>query len=165
MKTARDKYFRWLVEHRIEVLAVNVAVFLIVAVGAGRVPIDYTMEQFFPGWGPERERYDRYKQSFPKEDAQISVFWKDSRPAGIAVYRDLQQAARYFEEVGLLDVQWLGSVEVAEVVEVEGESVLHVHASWPSVGTMISTAATCGTRSRVYSRSTVHSIRATWRTT
>jgi predicted RND superfamily exporter protein len=127
MNAARDRYFRWLVEHRIEVLALNVAVFLIVAVGAGRVPIDYTMEQFFPGWGPERERYDRYKQSFPKEDAQISVFWKDSRPAGIAVYRDLQQAAGYFEEVGLLDVQWLGSVEVAEVVEVEGESVLDVH--------------------------------------
>jgi predicted RND superfamily exporter protein len=127
MKHARDRYFRWLVEHRIEVLALNVALFLIVAVGAGRVPIDYTMEQFFPGWGPERERYDRYKQSFHKEDAQISVFWKDSRPAGIAVYRDLQQAAGYFEEVGLLDVQWLGSVEVAEVVKVEGESALHVH--------------------------------------
>jgi predicted RND superfamily exporter protein len=116
-----------LVEHRIEVLALNVALFLIVAVGAGRVPIDYTMEQFFPGWGPERERYDRYKQSFHKEDAQISVFWKDSRPAGIAVYRDLQQAAGYFEEVGQVDVQWLGSVEVAEVVKVEGESALHVH--------------------------------------
>jgi predicted RND superfamily exporter protein len=116
-----------LVEHRIEVLALNVALFLIVAVGAGRVPIDYTMEQFFPGWGPERERYDLYKQSFHKEDAQISVFWKDSRPAGAAVFRDLQQAAGYFEEVGLLDVRWLGSVEVAEVVELEGESVLHVH--------------------------------------
>lgn len=127
MKTAREKYFRWLVEHRIEVLALNIALFLIVAVGAGRVPIDYTMEQFFPGWGPERERYDLYKQSFPKEDAQISVFWKDSRPPGVDLYRDLQQAARYFDEVGLLDVQWLGSVEVAEVLEVEGESVLDVH--------------------------------------
>ena len=31
------------------------------------------------------------------------------------------------EEAGLIDVQWVGSVEVAEVVELEGESVLHVH--------------------------------------
>lgn len=128
MQVGLERYFRWLIRHRVEVLALNLVVVAVAAVGASRVPIDYTLEQFFPGWGPERERYDRYKQSFPKEDAQISLFWRDSRSPGVALYRDLQRAARFFEEVGLTDVQWLGSVAVAEFVELEGDSALDVHA-------------------------------------
>lgn len=117
MHTVAERYFRWLMRNRMAVLAVNLVVIAVAAAGAGRVPIDYTMEQFFPGWGPERERYDRYKQSFPKEDTQISVFFKDSRSPDVALYRDLQQAARFFEEVGLKDVRWLGSVEAAGAEE------------------------------------------------
>ena len=120
MHDAREKYFGWLVRHRFLVLAASLTVIATAAVAANRVPIDYTMEQFFPGWGPERERYDRYKLSFPKEDTQISLFWEDSRPAGVAVYRDLQRAAGFFEEVGLVDVTWLGNAEVVKVVEFGG---------------------------------------------
>ena len=46
---------------------------------------------------------------------QIAVFWRDARPAGVDLYRDLQTAARYFKEVGLEDVRWFGSVELADV--------------------------------------------------
>ncbi|NIW38203.1 MAG: hypothetical protein GWN32_17535, partial [Gemmatimonadetes bacterium] len=127
MQAAFERYFRWLVGHRVAVLGLNLAVVAVAVIGASRVRIDFTMEQFFPGWGPERERYAKYKASFPKEDMRISLFWKDARPAGVAVYRDLERAARFFAELGLEDVQWFGSVEVAEVVELEGESGLRVH--------------------------------------
>ncbi len=122
-KTLRN-YFEWLVGHRLIVLAATLTVVAAATVGASRVPIDFTMEQFFPGWGPERERYDRYKESFPKEDMQISLFWKDARPVGTAVYSDLQTAAAHFAEVGLEDVRWFGGVEVADV---DGGASLRVH--------------------------------------
>ncbi len=97
------------------------------AVSARRVPIDFTLEQFFPRWGEERERYDRYKRSFAKEDMQVSAFWKDARPPSAEVYRDLQRAADAFAEVGLRDVRWFGNVEVAEATEMDGETGLRVH--------------------------------------
>ncbi|HSG82167.1 MAG TPA: MMPL family transporter [Gemmatimonadota bacterium] len=115
MQETLHRYFAWIVGHRYLVLAASLAVVIATAVGASRVPIDFTMEQFFPGWGPERERYDRYKQSFPKEDMQIAVFWKDARPMNVAVYSDLQTAAGYFAEAGLQDVRWLGNVDVADI--------------------------------------------------
>ncbi len=127
MQAHRDGYFRWLVRHRLLVLAAAFAVFGVTAVRASRVPLDFTMEQFFPGWGPERERYQLYKESFPKEDMQISLFWKDARPNGVAVYRDLERAARFFVEVGLRDVRWFGNVDVAEVSDADGESGLRLH--------------------------------------
>ncbi|KPK57902.1 MAG: hypothetical protein AMS21_11030 [Gemmatimonas sp. SG8_38_2] len=127
MRTSFQGYFTWLIRHRLAVLVGMAALVAIAAAGASRVRIDYTIEQFFPGWGPERETYDRYKASFPKEDAQISLFWKDSRSAGVALYRDLQRAAAAFERAGLDDVQWLGSFAIAEVEEVGGESGLRVH--------------------------------------
>ncbi len=127
MRADRDGYFRWLVKHRLLVLAAAAAVVGVAAARASRVPLDFTMEQFFPGWGAERERYERFKQSFPKEDMQLSLFWKDVRPTGVAVYRDLAQAARFFAEAGLRDVVWFGNVDVVEVGEVEGESGLRLH--------------------------------------
>ncbi len=127
MRPAVRSYFRWILSHRRKVLAANVLIVGIAAAAASQVPLDFTLEQFFPKWGPERERYDRYKQSFPKEDMQISVFWKDTRPAGVAVYRDLRRAAHAFEDVGLRDIRWFGSIAMADVTELEGESGLRVH--------------------------------------
>ncbi|UCF19760.1 MAG: hypothetical protein JSU87_17910, partial [Gemmatimonadota bacterium] len=122
MRMAFPDYFAWLIRHRRRVLAANLALILIAAAAAARVPIDFTLEQFFPSWGPERARYERYKQSFPQEDMQVSVFWRDSRPVGAAVYRDLQRAAALFEEVGLENITWFGSVEGADRHGLDGSS-------------------------------------------
>jgi len=113
-KWSMEGWFTWLLRHRRLVLAVNIVVIAGAAAAASRVPLDFTLEQFFPNWGAERELYDRYKQSFPKEDMQVSVFWKDSRPTGTAVYHDLARAAELFDEVGLTDVQWFGNLELPE---------------------------------------------------
>ena len=127
MRSARARYFNWLMRHRRASLAAILVVVAAAALGASRVPMDFTLEQFFPKWGQERERYDRYKRSFPKEDMQISAFWSDARPFGADVYRVLRHAASIFREVGLEDVHWFGDVEVAEDTEIDGERVLRVH--------------------------------------
>jgi predicted RND superfamily exporter protein len=127
MDDRRSRYFRWLIRHRYAVLALNLLLVGIVGYGASRVPTDYTMEQFFPGWGPERERYDRYKKAFPKEDLLVSLYWQDARPPGVALYRGMERAAGFFEEVGLRDVRWIGGVDVAEAAVIGGESALDVH--------------------------------------
>ncbi|UCF18979.1 MAG: MMPL family transporter, partial [Gemmatimonadota bacterium] len=44
------------------------------------------------------------------------------RPVGAAVYRDLQRAAALFEEVGLENITWFGSVEVADRHGLDGSS-------------------------------------------
>ena len=85
MRPSRGRIFVWLLRHRYAVLALNVLLIVAAGYGASRVPTDYTMEQFFPGWGPERERFDRYKLTFPKEDTRITLFWEDSRPPGLDV--------------------------------------------------------------------------------
>lgn len=121
-----ERCFRWLLAHRAIVLAGCGVILGISAFGASRVSVDFTLEQFFPGGGPERERYDRYKVSFPKEDLQISVFWEPAGAVRVDVFRDLERAARLFEEVGLKDVRWLGSVEAAETSRTGGEDVLSV---------------------------------------
>ena len=127
MRATQSAYFHWLMRHRWAVLAILLVVVSQAAINASRVPIDFTLEQFFPRWGEERERYDRYKRSFPKEDMQVSAFWKDERPLSADVYRDLRRAADVFAEVGLEDVRWFGNVEVAEATEIDGETGLHVH--------------------------------------
>ena len=121
MQTKLQNYFRWLIRHRLLVLAASAAVVTTALVSASRVRMDYTIEQFFPAFGRERRIYEEYKASFPKEDAQISLFWQDAQPLSAAVYRDMQRAARLFEEVGLEDVQWIGSVEVADIDVTGGE--------------------------------------------
>jgi predicted RND superfamily exporter protein len=126
MQSTSNRYFRWLVSHRPLVLALSGSVLVAAAMGALRVRIDYTVEQFFPAWGPERNTYERYRESFPKEDARFSLFWQGPAAPDAASYAVLEAAARVFEGVGLQDVHWLGSVEVAEVVEVDGEPALHI---------------------------------------
>jgi predicted RND superfamily exporter protein len=126
MQSKSNRYFRWLVSHRPFVLTMTGAVLAVGAAGAARVRIDYTVEQFFPAWGPERNTYERYRESFPKEDTRFSLFWQGPSPPGVASYKALEAAARIFEEVGLQDVHWMGSVEVAEVAEVDGEPALRI---------------------------------------
>jgi len=131
MRPSGGRFFVWLLRHRYVVLAVNVLLVGGAGYGASRVPTDYTMEQFFPGWGPERERFELYKSTFPKEETRITLFWEDSRPPGLELYHGLERVAEVFAAAGLRDVRWLGSVEVAESADVNGESVLDVH---PLVG-------------------------------
>ena len=128
MALSKRAYFAWLLRHRYTVLAIIALLSGAAGIGASKVPVDYTMEQFFPGWGPERERYDRYKQTFPEEESRITLFWEDSRPAGSAVLRGLERVALLFESEGLRNVRWPGSVEVAEASRSGGESVIDVHA-------------------------------------
>jgi predicted RND superfamily exporter protein len=128
MRAGRDRYFHWLVRHRPTVL-IGCAVLLTASLaGARRVRVDYTIEQLFPARGQTRETFDHYKGAFSKEDTRFSLVWRDARPPGVDLFRDLQRAARHFEEVGLEDVHWIGSVTVAEAEEVEGETGLRVHA-------------------------------------
>jgi len=57
MQSTSNHYFRWLVSHRPFVLVLTGSVLVVAALGALRVRIDYTVEQFFPAWGPERNTY------------------------------------------------------------------------------------------------------------
>ena len=92
MSVDKEAYFSWIVAHRRSVTAIAAVVTVAAAVYSGRVPINYGMEQFFPSFGVERERYDEYKRHFAKEDAQFTIFWEDERPPGLAMFRDLENA-------------------------------------------------------------------------
>lgn len=126
MNPTLDRYFRWLLRNRRIVLAI-IAMFLAIgAAGAVRVRVDYSVEQFFPTWGPERNTYERYKRSFPKEDTRFSLFWQDSHSPDANTYWAMKEAALLFEEVGLQDVRWIGGVRVAKHTDLGGESALQI---------------------------------------
>jgi predicted RND superfamily exporter protein len=127
MAERRDRYFRWLLAHRGRVLLAAATVLTVSAFGAGRVRIDYTIEQLFPARGESRQTFDEYKQAFPREDLRFSLIWRDTRAPGVHLYRDMQRAAREFEKAGLLDVHWIGSVSVAEAEWIDGEAGLRIH--------------------------------------
>ena len=127
MSVNKEAYFSWIVAHRRSVTAIAAVVTVAAAVYSGRVPINYGMEQFFPSFGVERERYDEYKRHFAKEDAQFTIFWQDERPPGLAMFRDLERVADVFEDAGLIDVQWFGNTEVTETVELDGEAATHIY--------------------------------------
>jgi predicted RND superfamily exporter protein len=126
MRTPRRRFFIRLLRHRWLVLGSCSILTGLAVLGARRVPVDYTMEQFFPGWGPERERFDAYKRSFPKEDTRITLFWRDSGPPDLELFLGLAQVAEIFASEGLRDVRWPGSVEVAGSELVDGERALDV---------------------------------------
>ncbi|HWP37956.1 MAG TPA: MMPL family transporter [Gemmatimonadales bacterium] len=107
-------FFRRLIRHRTAVLGATGVVVLVAVLGARRVRVDFSVEQFFLPSGPEREAFDAYRHTFPREDAQVTLFWQDARPPGIVLYRDMERAARLFEEAGLEDVRWIGNALVAE---------------------------------------------------
>jgi predicted RND superfamily exporter protein len=127
MRTRSERYFRWLVGHR-PIVLIGCSILLTVAlVGALRVRVDYAIEQLFPARGEIRENFEQFRGAFSKEDTRFSLIWRDVRPPGVALFRDLRRAARHFEEVGLEDVDWIGSVSVAEAEELDGEMGLRVH--------------------------------------
>ena len=126
MRRLRERYFRWLVRRRGPALGVLAAASALAAWGAARVPVDYSVEQFFPAWGEERRVYEEYRAHFPREDVRFSLFWRDRRPMGAAVYRDMARAVDAFREAGLTGFQWVGTAEVAETATVEGEPRLSI---------------------------------------
>lgn len=105
--------FQKLVRHRRTVLVVTAIVAGVAAIGATRTRVDYGVEHFFLPAGPEREAFDRYRKSFPQEDTRITLFWEPRGTPSLRMYRDMERAARVFEEMGLKNVRWLGTARVA----------------------------------------------------
>lgn len=114
MSPRAPAFFRALLRHRPLVLGATAAALALAAVGAVRVRVDFGVEQFFLPSGPERQAFEAYRHTFPREDTRFTLFWQDSRPPGVALYRDMERAARLFQAVGLEDVRWIGNVRVAE---------------------------------------------------
>ncbi|MBI4499963.1 MAG: MMPL family transporter [Gemmatimonadetes bacterium] len=107
-------YFHRIVAHPWRVLLASVVLVGVAAIGARHTRVDYGVEQFFLPSGPEREAFERYRRSFPNEDAQFTLFWKDQRSPGQAMYRDMERAAALFERAGLHDIRWIGNAQIAE---------------------------------------------------
>jgi predicted RND superfamily exporter protein len=122
-----ERFFAWVIAHRLIVVATAAALLGVCAVGARNVQVDYTIEQLFPARGETRALFEEYKRAFSREDTRFSLVWKDSRPPGVALFRDMQRAADQFEAVGLRDVHWIGSVDVVETEAIDGELGLRVH--------------------------------------
>lgn len=128
MRTRKaERYFGWLLQHRWIVLTGTTAVIAVGVSGALRVRTDYGVEQFFRVGDPARATYEAYRERFPKEDTQISLFWEVGDRLDLRRYRDMEQAASLFTEAGLLDVIWIGNVDVADQVSIDGESALRIH--------------------------------------
>jgi uncharacterized protein len=120
----RSRFFGWLVDHRLWVLGLAALVLAVSVVGAGRLQTEFEVEQFFPVWDPARQIHAEYKESFPKEDTTLSVFYATEGALSAEEFRELEAIADLLEEVGLLDVSWVGNVDVAESVEFDGEPTL-----------------------------------------
>ena len=121
-----EGFFRAVVRHRVAVLAFGVACTAVAAVGASRVRVDYGVEQFLPSRGPSRDTYDEYKLHFSGEDIRFSLFWSDEREMGVELYRDMQRATAAFEDVGLREVQWLGSLPLLSSPDLTDEHIREV---------------------------------------
>jgi uncharacterized protein len=120
----KRRFFAWLVDHRLPVLGLTALVLVLSLVGASRLRTEFEVEQFFPVWDPARQIHGEYKQSFPKEDTTLSVFYYVEPPLTAEEFRQLEAIADMLEEVGLLDVSWVGNVDVAESVDLDGEPTL-----------------------------------------
>jgi hypothetical protein len=121
------RFFQWLLDHRPLVVLACAAVVALSWASASRVRVDYTIEQLFPTTGEIRENFEEYRRAFPNEDARFSLVWRIARDPDEELYRSLERVARHFEEVGLQNVHWLGSVPIPEATEFEGELGVEVH--------------------------------------
>ncbi len=121
------RFFQWLLDHRPLVLLACAAVVALSWASASGVGVDYTIEQLFPTGGEIRENFEEYRRAFPDEDARFSLVWRIARAPDEKLYRNLEHVARHFEEVGLQNVHWLGSVPIPEAAEFEGELGIDVH--------------------------------------
>lgn len=107
-----NRFFEWIARHRLSILLSALAIVSISAVAASGVRVDYSVEQFFPTRGRERAVFDRYREVFPGEDAQVAFFISTPEGLDAGAYDVLARVAHLFEEQGLVDVQWPGSVPV-----------------------------------------------------
>lgn len=103
--TRAERLYRFLVRHRWLVLLLHAGLFAGALVGAARVRVDYSAEQFLIFEGPERRTFEEFKEHFPREDLQVSAFLKVSGRPGSGDYRTLERLAAAFHDAGLRDVQ------------------------------------------------------------
>jgi len=106
-----ERYFEWVTRHRGWVIGAAVVLVSASAFAAADVSVDYSVEQFFPTWGPERGVFDEYRSVFAEEDAQVAFFLETPdgrlRPED---YDAMSAVAADFEGAGLEDVMWLGDL-------------------------------------------------------
>ncbi|MBI1948164.1 MAG: MMPL family transporter [Deltaproteobacteria bacterium] len=104
------RFFSWVVTHRAVVIGAWLAVSLASLPFALQVKPDFAVEQFFPRDPEVRAPYERFKQSFPEEDARVAAFLDAGEdgldPAELAV---LEQVAGLFGAAGLTDVVHVGT--------------------------------------------------------
>ena len=105
-----ERFFTWVVEHRRTMIAAWALVLLACAPFALQVRPDFAVEQFFPRDDAARASYDRFKESFPAEDAQVAAFL-DAGEDGLdpAELEVLDKIARLFGEAGLTDIAHVGT--------------------------------------------------------
>ena len=98
----------------------------VAGIGASQAKVDYSAEQFFAFEGDDRATYDAYKEHFPREDLQVSVFLEVDGPLDVVDYRVLQRVVDSFRDAGLESIRWVGVAEFAEEVQLDGEPAVNV---------------------------------------
>jgi uncharacterized protein len=115
------------VGHRTAVLAGATLTVLAASAVASGVRQDFGLEQFFPDRGPARDAYRTYKQTFPREDTQVALFWRESGGLTTESYSAMRKAADALVDAGLEDVTWIGAARVVEGREAAGGYELGLH--------------------------------------
>lgn len=105
-----ERFFTWVVAHRRTVIGGWALVLLLCAPFALQVKPDFAVEQFFPRGDDVRAGYDRFKESFPAEDAQVAAFM-DAGADGLdpAELETLERIAALFVDAGLTDIAHVGN--------------------------------------------------------
>ncbi len=105
-----ERLFSWVVGHRALVIGAWALVIVASLPFALQVRPDFAVEQFFPKDADVRAPYERFKQSFPEEDARVAAFLNAGAdgldPAELAT---LDQVAELFRGAGLTDVVHVGN--------------------------------------------------------
>lgn len=104
------RFFLWLVEHRRIAIGAWLLTLAAAAPFALQVKPDFAVEQYFPRDDAARASYDRFKESFPAEDAQVAAFL-DAGADGLdpAELQTLEHIAALFEQAGITDVAHVGT--------------------------------------------------------
>lgn len=127
-----ERFFVWVVSHRALVIGAWALVIAASAPFALQVRPDFAVEQFFPRDAEVRAPYERFKQSFPEEDARVAAFLDVGHdgldPAELTV---LEQVAEVFRGAGLTEIAHVGTSKrlVADAQGVVGEGPLLVDRS------------------------------------
>lgn len=106
-------FFRFIIRFRILVILLGV-LWCVGALYLGQnVKPDFSVEQFFSLQSPARLSFERYRQDFPYEDTQISIFWQESLSS--QSLKDMKQMVRAMEEAGLSEISWPGNAPRIEL--------------------------------------------------